>query len=48
MVDQATPLDQTFLLILKTRSAEKLPRLHPPTGTIIFTIPSHPNVDSSS
>ena len=25
-----------------------LPRLHPPTSTIIPSIPSHPNVDSSS
>ena len=28
----------------RTRSAEKLPRLYPPTPTIIPTIPSRPSV----
>ena len=38
----------SFPIDLKPRSAKKLPRLHPPTSTTIPTIPSHPNVDSSS
>ena len=35
LVNQATPLDQVFLLIEKTRSAKRLPRLHPSTSTTI-------------
>ena len=48
LVDQVTPLDQAFLQSRETKSAKKLPRLHPPTRTTIPMIPSHPNVKYSS
>ena len=32
----------------KTRSAKIIPRLHPPSRTIIPSITSHPSVDSGS